>query len=162
MLCVSHETHDDRKEKAEKLYLEFIIAQAIFICFLVGCAGQHVRGDDERDKRKEKYIFEVRLQTGPQRNAYIISWCGKNQVSKKMWAAKNATGIKCIVSFDEWGMIATFPLVGMTNFDGCGKELHHPHAWSMSRRDGGSHQTIKIPSSILDWEQEEKTTWCVV
>lgn len=67
MLCVSHITHDDRKEKAEKLYLEFIIAQAIFICFLVGCAGQHVRGDDE------KYIFEVRLQTGPQRNAYIIS-----------------------------------------------------------------------------------------
>jgi hypothetical protein len=33
MLCVSHVTHDDRKEKAEKLYLEFIIAQAIFICF---------------------------------------------------------------------------------------------------------------------------------
>jgi hypothetical protein len=69
MLCVSHVTHDDRKEKAEKLYLEFIIAQAIFICFLVGCAGQHVRGDDE------KYIFEVRLQTGPQRNAYnIVMW----------------------------------------------------------------------------------------
>ena len=47
-----------------------------------------------------------------------ISGCGKNQVSKKMWAAKNATGIKCIMSFDERGMIATFPLVGMTNFDG--------------------------------------------
>jgi hypothetical protein len=61
-------------------------------------------------------------------------------------------------------MIATFPLVGMTNFDGCGKELHHPHAWKhVKKRDGGSHQTIKIPSSILvDWEQEEKATWCVV
>lgn len=69
---MSHETHDDRKEKAEKLYLEFIIAQAIFICFLVGCAGQHVRGDDERER--EKYIFEARLQTDPQRNAYIVMW----------------------------------------------------------------------------------------
>jgi hypothetical protein len=88
MLCVSHETHDDRKEKGEAILRVHYRPTYLYLFwfFLGGSIGQHVRQTVREKRRKIHFFFTPDFK--PVRNETNIGMWQKSGVKEDVSCQK--------------------------------------------------------------------------